>query len=140
MNMKRFEFAEHTADIIVRGYGSTLEEAFAATAEGMFAVMTDRSPVSLEKEIVLGVESIDREALLITFLSKLILTFEIEGIVLGDISLTFNEPTSLNAVGRGEKFDRGKHGHGIVVKGASYHGLLIDDRAGDCRVEVLLDI
>lgn len=138
--MKRFEFAEHTADIIVRGYGSTLEEAFAATAEGMFAVMTDRSPVSLEKEIVLAVESIDREALLITFLSKLILTFEIECIVLGDISLTFNGPTSLNAVGRGEKFDREKHGHGIVVKGASYHGLLIGDRASDCRVEVLLDI
>jgi SHS2 domain-containing protein len=138
--MKRFEFAEHTADIIVRGYGSTLEEAFAATAEGMFAVMTDRSPVALETEISLVVESIDREALLITFLSKLILTFEIDGIVLGDLSVIFDGPLALRAVGRGEKFDRGKHGHGIVVKGASYHMLMIDEKPGEYQVQVLLDI
>jgi len=138
--MKRFEFAEHTADIIVRGYGSTLEEAFAATAEGMFAVMTDRSPVSPEQVISLDVESIDREALLITFLSKLILTLEIDGIVLGDLSVQFDGPCTLRAVGRGEKFDREKHGHGIAVKGVSYHMLRVDDTPDDCKVQVLLDI
>lgn len=139
--MKRFEFAEHTADIIVRGYGSTLEEAFAASAEGMFAVMTDRSPVALEREIKLVVESIDREALLITFLSKLILTFEIDSLVLGDLSVQFDGPCTLRAVGRGEKFDRGKHGHGIVVKGVSYHMLNIAHApGGESMVQVLLDI
>jgi len=115
--MKRFEFAEHTADIIVRGYGSTLEEAFAATAEGMFALMTDRSPVALDRQILLVVESIDREALLITFLSKLILTFEIDGLVLGDLSVQFDGPCALRAVGRGEKFDREDMVMGLSSKG-----------------------
>jgi SHS2 domain-containing protein len=139
--MKRYEFGEHTADIIVRGFGATLEEAFAATAEGMFGVMTDRSPIDQRETVTLSVESIDLEALLITFLSKLILVFEIDGYVLGDISVSFTGPHSLTAVGRGEKFNREKHGHGIVVKGASYHMLSISAPAsGECTVQVLLDI
>lgn len=138
--MKKYDFAEHTADIIVRGFGDSLEEAFAATAEGMFAVMTDRSPIDLHQTVSISVESIDREALLISFLSKLILVFEIDGLVVGNIEVNFDGTQKLRAACRGERFDRDKHGHGIVVKGASYHQLVIDDTPGNCRVEVLVDI
>jgi SHS2 domain-containing protein len=138
--MKRYDFAPHTADIIVRGFGATLEEAFAATAEGMFAVMTDRSPVELRDAVPVAVESIDREALLVNFLSKLILVFEIDGFVAGDVTVQFDGTQKLRAVCRGEKFERERHGHGIVVKGASYHQLVIDDTPQQCRVEVLVDI
>ena len=39
--MKRFEFLDHTADVILQGHGDTLAEAFAAAADGLFAVITD---------------------------------------------------------------------------------------------------
>jgi SHS2 domain-containing protein len=139
--MKRYEFAEHTADIFVRGYGDTIENAFAAVGEGMFALMTDRSEVAQDLAVELTVESIDLDALLVTFLSKLILVFEVDGIVLGDLTVMLDGTKTLHAVGRGEKFDRAKHGHGIVVKGASYHMLSISsDQPGEFVVQVLLDI
>lgn len=142
--MKRFEFGEHTADIIIRGFGDTIEEAFASTAEAMFAVMTDRTTITLRETISFSVESIDREALLITFLSRLIVMFEVDGYVFGDFVVTFTGPTSLNAVGRGEKFVRETHGHGITVKGASYHMIRIEEglpmSQGACMVQVVVDI
>lgn len=138
--MKRYDFAEHTADIIVRGFGDTLQEAFGAVAEGMFALMTDQAEIALVDSVVLSVESIDREALLVTFLSKLIVIFEVDGFVAGDITVELYGQHKLRAVCRGQKFDRTRHGHGIVVKGASYHQLEIDDSPGGCRVNVLVDI
>ena len=139
--MKRYEFAEHTADIIVRGYGDTLENAFAAAGEGMFALITDRAPIAAKTTITVSAESIDLEALLITFLSNLILVFEIDGLVLCDLEVTLEGLTKLRATGRGEAFDRDKHGHGIVVKGASYHMINISrPETGECSVQVLLDI
>ncbi|RME19512.1 MAG: hypothetical protein D6800_14195, partial [Candidatus Zixiibacteriota bacterium] len=43
--MKQFEYLDHTADIIVKGSGETLAEAFAAVGEGMIALMTHDAPV-----------------------------------------------------------------------------------------------
>ena len=34
--MKRYEVLDHTADLMIRGYGSTLEECYANLAYGMF--------------------------------------------------------------------------------------------------------
>jgi len=142
--MKRYEFGEHTADIIIRGFGDTIEEAFAATAEGMFAVMTDRTTIEPKETVTFSVESIDREALLVTFLSKLIVVFEVDGYVFGDFNVAFTGPASLTATGRGEKFARETHGHGITVKGASYHMIKIDDGMQsphrECMVQVVVDI
>ncbi len=46
--MREWEHYEHTADIGVRGYGSTLEEAFEAVALGLFDVMVDVREVERE--------------------------------------------------------------------------------------------
>ena len=37
----RFEFLEHTADVYIRAYGKTMEEAYENAALAMFEVMTD---------------------------------------------------------------------------------------------------
>ncbi|MEM4115299.1 MAG: archease, partial [Saccharolobus sp.] len=38
-----FEFFDHTADIGIRAYGRSLEEAFANAALAVFEIMTDTS-------------------------------------------------------------------------------------------------
>lgn len=136
----RYEFREHTADIIIRAFGSTLEEAFATAADAMFDVITDRAEISPTEEVTVAVESIDREGLLVTLLSELIVRFEVDGWVLTGFRVEFTGETSLRATGKGEQFDRTKHGHGVQVKGASYHMMEINDAADDCHVQVLLDI
>ena len=140
--MKRFEFVDHTADVIVRAYGASLAEAFEAAADAMFALITGDAPVAGNQPIEVEVKTIDREGLLVGFLSDLIALSESQQLVLCDMVVTFHGDRRLTATGLGECFDRAKHGEGIQVKGVSYHMLEINEGvAGELSsVQVLLDI
>ncbi len=140
--LKSYEFLDHTADIIVKGTGDTLEEAFAAVAEGMFAVITGGAAVVAAETVELEVASIDLPGLLVAFLSELIVCHEVDGLVLAEFEVEFTAKNALRATGRGEKFDRKKHGEGIQVKGASYHMLEINPPRRGCpaSARVLFDI
>jgi len=119
--MKTYEFIDHTADIIARATGDTLEEAFASAAEALFHVITGNAEINGSEEIEFEVESIDLEGLLVGFLSELIVIHEVRGIVLSDFDIHILSDKKLTAVCRGEKFDPERHGEGTPVKGISYH-------------------
>lgn len=140
--MKRFEFLEHTADIIVKGYGDTLAEAYAGAADGLFAVITDITRIEPREQIEIAVESIDREGLLVRFLSELIVRHEVDWIVAKDFVVTFDGENALRAVGAGEKFDDSRHEAGMHVKAVSYHMIEVVDRKGDGEsfVQVVVDV
>ena len=139
---RRYEFIEHTADIAIRAYGDTLEDAFAEVARGMFDVITDSAPVERQKRIAFSVDAIDRESLLVNFLSQLIVIHEIERLVLGHFEVVFAGEASLQVTCCSEPFDPDRHGKGIHVKGVAYHMLEIRDATSgaEAMVQVLFDI
>jgi SHS2 domain-containing protein len=139
---RRYEMIDHTADIVIRAYGSTLDDALAEAAHAMFAIITDAAPVARERRIGFTVEGIDRESLLVNFLSRLIVIHEIERLVLDHFEVTLTSESSLQVVCYGEPFDAARHGQGIHVKGVTYHLLEIRDASpgADARVQVLFDI
>lgn len=66
-----FELRDHTADVAVEARGSSLGEAFAATADGMAAAMCESWPGGGDHhEITVTAEG--REALLFDYLDELI--------------------------------------------------------------------
>ncbi|HOD66259.1 MAG TPA: archease [candidate division Zixibacteria bacterium] len=140
--MKRFEFLDHTADVILQGHGDTLAEAFAAAADGLFAVITDLDRIAPTLDLDVAVEAIDREGLLVAFLSELIIRHEVDRIVAKDFAVVLEGDTRLAARGRGEKFDERRHECGMHVKAVSYH--MIEVVAGGpgrpARVRVVLDV
>jgi len=140
--MGHYEFIDHTADIIIRATGDSLEDAFATAAKAMFAVITDSAPIDAIETFELEIDSIDLEGLLVQFLSELIVIHETEDVVLADFTITFGHDFTLKAIARGEKFDSLRHGRGTPVKGISYHMMEIEpggkDRPG--IVQVLFDI
>ena len=140
--MKRFDFKEHTADVLAVGYGDTLEEAFAASADAMFDVITDSAEIKAERTVEFGVDSIDREGLLVGFLSQLIVMHEVERVVMTDFKVTLDSDTRLSAKAGVEDFDEKRHGGGSQVKGVSYHMMEINEPAGGqpASVQVLFDI
>ena len=140
--MGHYEFIDHTADVIVRATGDSLEDAFATVAEAMFAVITDSAPIGAIETFELEIDSIDLEGLLVQFLSELIVIHETEDVVLGDFDITFGHDFTLKAVARGEKFDSLRHGQGTPVKGISYHMMDIEPGGDDgpSIVQVLFDI
>ena len=140
--MKPYEFIDHTADIIARAYGETLEEAFGAAAKAMFDVITGGVEIQSVGRYEIEVKSIDTEGLLVGFLSDLIVLHETENVVLGEFEVTLDGMERLHAVCHGEKFDPRRHSDGSPVKGISYHMMEIEEGDGDppCHVQVLFDV
>ena len=140
--MRHYEFIEHTADIAIRAYGDTLEDAFAEAAQGMFDIITDSATVESVTPFEFTIEAMDREALLVSFLSRLIATHEIERIVLGHFDVRFADANSLRVTAWAVPFDAHHYGRGTQVKGVSYHMLeLREPTAGaEAMVQVLFDI
>jgi len=140
--MKNYEFKEHTADIIARAYGNTLEEAFAAAAQAMFDIITGGSEIKAVGKYEVKAESIDLEGLLVGFLSELIVLHETESVVLDQFQVVFDGDHRLTAVCLGESFDPARHGGGTPVKGVSYYLMEIEkgDQGCPCHVQVLFDV
>jgi len=140
--MKRIEFIDHTADIIIRAYGDTLAEAFAAAADGMFSIITDADRIEPRQEVTFSVSSIDRPGLLVAFLSELIVRHEVNRLLLTDFSVEFDGDLSLTVTGRGEVFDNNRHESGLHVKAVTYHMLEVEDGSANepCHVQVLFDV
>lgn len=140
--MAPYEFIEHTADIAVKATGETLEQAFEAAAEGMFAIITDSARIIPERTIVREIDSIDLEGLLVTFLSELILISETENVVLTGFEVTLTGENSLNFKAGAEPFNNDRHGSGTPVKGVSYHMMEISAPVNGkpACIRVLFDI
>src|SRR5208337_829954 len=75
----KFEFLEHTADVYIRAFGKTMDEAYANSALAMFEVMTDTDKIAQTKQENLEVEAEDQYALLYNWLEILLVKFETEG-------------------------------------------------------------
>jgi len=140
--MKQYEFIEHTADIIIKAYGESLEEAFATAATALFDILTGEAPREKKEKVAFEVESVDREGLLVGFLSRLIALHEIERLVFADFTVSFVDTTRLKAEAWGEKFSHARHGGGLNVKAVSYHMLELFDGHGrqPSYVQVLFDV
>ena len=140
--MRHYEFVEHTADIAIKAFGESIEEAFAVTAEAMFDIITDKSPVNGTEKVRVEVEASDLESLLVAFLSRLIVVFEVDGFVLKDFRVELSDRRRLQATGQGERFEARKHGHGNHVKGVSYHMIEVFDgeKEKPSYVQVLFDV
>ena len=140
--MRRYEFIDHTADAAVKAYGQNIEEAFASAALAMFDIITGGAEIEPKERTQFAVESIDREGLLVRFLSELIVLHEGEGRVFSDFRVSFEDWFQLTAEMGSEPFDPERHAQGIQVKGVSYYMMEIVDGTPDepAHVQVLFDI
>ena len=76
-----YETFEHEADIGIRGFGNTPEEAFANAAAALYSVMVDISRVDQKEFRGVNVTADDQEQLLVEWLSALLAVSDIERMV-----------------------------------------------------------
>jgi SHS2 domain-containing protein len=136
---KEFEIVDHTADVGIRAYGASMNQAFANAAKALFSLIAELDNVDevLHRDIELVAP--DQESLLVEWLNELIYIFDAENIVFKRFDITQLNSTRLKARGYGEKVDSSKHKLKIGVKAATYHMLKVDKTNG-CQVQVLFDI
>ena len=145
MKKAGFEFRDHTADVQVRSWGSSLEEAFSQTAYSLMATITPNLKIitpKVEREI--NVEAEDKEALLFDFLSEFLYIFDVYELVFNQIYVysieKFNDNYKLRATLKGEKFDLNKHEIGIEVKAITYSFLNIEEKHESTIIDIVFDI
>ncbi len=145
MKKAGFEFRDHTADVQVRSWGSSLEEAFSQTAYSLMATITPnlkKITPKVEREITIEAE--DKEALLFDFLSEFLYIFDVDEFVFNQIYVRsiekFKDNYKLRATLKGEKFDLNKHEIGIEVKAITYSFLNIEEKHESIVIDIVFDI
>ena len=136
--MKRFRLIEHTADTGLVAYGSSLAEAFANAAYGLFSIMAETRKVREAESQLISVGGEDAESLLFNWLNHLIYVFEVQHFLFKRFDITEFDEHGLKATGWGEKYDPARHHLKLGVKSATYYLLEVD--RGKNRVQVIFDV
>ncbi len=134
-----YETFEHEADIGVRGYGDSIEEAFANTAAAMYSVMVNFSRVEPREKRNVSVSATDRELLLVEWLNALLALSDIERMIFCRFEVKVSG-NALSADAWGEPLDRERHEPNVEVKGATYHMLSVTRTGGRYAAQCVVDV
>jgi SHS2 domain-containing protein len=121
---ERYETFAHESDIGIRGFGNTLEEAFAAAAMAMYSVIAKIELIKPSQRNEVTASAPDSEMLLVEWLNALLSLSDVERMVYSKFIVKI-EGTALTGSAWGEKLDRTRHEPKVEVKGATYHMLKV---------------
>lgn len=138
--MPKYILIDHTADIGIDVFGTTLPELFSNAAFAMFDIITDLSRVEGKKTGEVEVSGIDREQLLVNWLSELLYLHEVKNLLLRDFSVTGIHDARLHASFCGETFLEGKHVIKTEIKAVTYHNLSIIKENRQWKARVIFDL
>jgi len=119
-----WEHFDHGADIGVRGYGVSPDEAFAQAALAMTAVVTDPATVKPAVAVAITCEAPDLELLLVDWLNALIFEMATRKMLFACFAVRI-EGVALRGEAWGETMDRARHPLAVEVKGATYTALRV---------------
>ncbi len=134
-----YETFEHQADIGIRGFGASLEEAFENSARALYSVMVKIDAVRALEARTVTVSAPDYELLLVEWLNALLSLSDIERMVFSKFEVKINGAV-LSGSAWGEKLDPGRHEPNVEVKGATYHLLQVTKNNGQYMVQCVVDV
>ena len=134
-----YETFEHEADIGIRGFGSSPEQAFESAAVALYSVMVNIDKITPKEMRTVAVSAPDRELLLVEWLNALLALSDIERMVFSKFEVKIKD-TSLTGTAWGEPLDRGRHEAHVEVKGATYHMLSVKEQDGRYTAQCVVDV
>jgi SHS2 domain-containing protein len=135
-----WETFDHVADIGIRGYGSTLDEAFENGARALFSLMVDDfTMIALEDTVPVNCSSYDLTGLFVAWINELIAQADIEEMVFREFTVEIKD-VNLSASATGQKWERTKAGRGIEVKGATFTEALVREQDGLWVAQCVVDV
>jgi SHS2 domain-containing protein len=134
-----YETFEHEADIGIRGFGCSLEEAFENSAIALYSVMVNIDRVDPKEKRTVSASAPDRELLLVEWLNALLALSDIERLVFSKFDVKI-EAMSLIGSAWGEPLDHVRHEAHVEVKGATYHLLKVAEENGRFVSQCVVDV
>jgi SHS2 domain-containing protein len=137
---KGWEHVEHQADIGVLGWGGTVAEAFEQAALAMMAVIVDPGLVKPVSEVEVQCSASDLEMLLADWLGAVLCEMSERRMLFSRFEVEIKDG-GLRGKAWGETIEPERHKPAVEVKGASYLGLKVEQRAdGMWMAECVVDV
>ena len=135
-----FEILEHTADIGLRAWGATLQEAFENAATALSAIVVELDDIEPRIAYPIAASGDDDESLLVNWLNEALYYLDARRIVLRRFRIEHFGDGRVAGQAWGEPRAPLKHRPKVIVKGVTYHQLKIEQRPDGWQVQVFLDI
>ena len=137
---KPYEVFEHTADIGLHAYGSTLSELFIHAAQGMESLMVPPEQVRIQVSREVEVEGHDSVSLLIAWLNELIFLFDTEFLIFCQFEIESITETHMRGRASGESYDTQRHELSSAIKAVTWHEAAIEQTDGGYKARLIFDI
>ena len=122
--MARWEHFAHGADVGVRGFGESVEQAFEQAALALSAVVADVSTIAPSQTVEVHCDAPDLELLLVSWLNAIVYEMAVRKMVFGKFRVAVSG-NSLNGSLAGERIDARRHDLAVEVKGATVTALKV---------------
>ena len=132
-----YETLDHTADILVRCTGRTIEECFESSAYALFDQMVDVPSIDRTTKFLFEVHGDNMEDRLYSFLSELLFIMDSDSVVMGSFKVSFSG-NKVICEAYGEPLDIEKHRPKTEIKAITYHMMSVDEN--EPSVTVLFDV
>lgn len=120
----RWEHFAHGADVGVRGFGESVDQAFEQAALALSAVVADISTIAPSETIDVHCDAPDLELLLVSWLNAIVYEMAVRKMLFGRFRVVVNG-TSLRGTLTGERIDPQRHDLAVEVKGATVTALKV---------------
>ena len=135
-----FEHFEHQADMGIRGFGRTREEAFAQAALALTAVVVPPSSIAPHDRVPVTCTAADDDLLLLDWLNAVVYQMAARRMVFGSFEVRI-DGNRLDGDLWGEPLDVGRHQPGVEVKAATASSLRVAQLAdGSWLAQCVVDV
>lgn len=138
-----WEYLDHTADVQIHSWGTTLNQAFGSCIVGMFAYMVEIDEIDNDLEMDFVADAHDLHSLLFNTLDQSLYLFHTESFVVKQILFKTLDIDNfrVSAVVRGGLFDATRHSQGTEVKAITYSNMqIVQNENGNVDTYVIVDI
>jgi SHS2 domain-containing protein len=138
---ERYEFFDHTADIGVHVYGSTLSDLFRNAALAMFDALGSLAKGEGRREKSVKLEAGTLEDLLHDWLAELLYEIDANHILYDEFEISHLATCRLEAALHGAAIDFSRSQTNEEIKAITYHQLQVEQRPdGTWRATVIFDV
>lgn len=135
-----WEHFSHEADVGVRGFGNSMEEAFEQAALALTAVVTSIDRVQPEKTVKVTCACPDRELLFVDWLNAVIYAMVTRNMLFSRFRVAIRDG-KLTGTLAGETIDRVRHEPAVEPKGATYTELeVMQQEDGRWCAQCIIDV
>jgi SHS2 domain-containing protein len=135
-----FEILEHPSDLGFEARGASMDEAFKNAALGLMSVIAGSSKIETTEERPISLLSLDRENLLVRWLTEVLYLSDAEKFLTADVKFDMINDTSLKATILGQQYNPSIHELNLDVKAITYHHLKVEKTDETWIVRVFVDI